>query len=131
MPKASFRQFSTQVLKISPGGVLECSQGAECLCAHQVLQLVCSSWPASTHQGLFPGLLFYCLLISLQAERVPGALCSPFSRRFYNCCCCRTFFFPNNQSNAIQNSVLSLAPDMKMEPVPTHSALHYISDLNH
>ena len=72
-----------------------------------------------------------CRLIAPQAKRVPRVLCSPFSRRFYNCCCRRTFFFPNNQSNAIQISVLSLAPDVEMEPLPTSTALHCISDLNH
>lgn len=70
-------------------------------------------------------------LIAPQAKRVPGALCSPFSRRFYNCCCRRTFFSPNNQNNTIQISVLRLVPDAKMEPVPCPAALCCILDLNH
>lgn len=38
-------------------------------------------------------------------------------------------FFPKNQSNAMQLSVLSLAPAVGMEPAPTPSAFHCVLGL--
>lgn len=133
MPKTRFRQnLVPEFQKFLLEGLLD---APEVLDACVLIR--CCSWTVphdllQLNKGYSPVCFFTAwLFIAPQAKRVPGALCSPFSRRFYNFCCRRTFFSPNNQSNAIQISMLSLALDVKMEPVSTPTALHCISDLNH
>lgn len=132
MPKTRFRQgLVPEFQKFLLKGLLDALKVPDAC-----VPIRCCSW--SVPHDLFQlskgysQVCFFtaCLLIAPQARRVPGALCSPFSRRFYNCCCRRTFCFPNNQSKAINTSVLSLAPDVRMEPAPTPAALRCISDLN-
>lgn len=133
MPKSRFRQsLVPEFQKSQLEGFLDAPKVLDAC-----VPIRCCSWSVphdllQLNKGYSQVCFFTaCLLIAPQAKRVPGALWSPFSRRFYNCCCRRTFFSPNNQNNAIQISALSLVPDAKMEPVPTPAALCCILDLNH